>query len=496
MNFRTRLTLAYLVLLTLALTAFGLGVYTYVDRRLHAELANSVQSQGHYLGSLLYSYDAAQNIHNTLGSRTQTPKTGNERPKPNPDTYIQVLEGARKERSTWAIESKYPQEAMSGITLPRVPNGRVAIVPADPNMLGVTLAVYSEQFQARKVPRGAELIRANQEAPKPTSEMIYGEVTVARSLDGVESSLRSLRSIVLAGGLAVLLTAALLGSGLAAALLRPLGRMRTTAQAIGDARDFTRRMPVEGNPRNPRDELARLSVSFNEMLRELERSHVNLQSTLDAQRRFVADASHELRTPITAIRTNVEFLSRVPDARPEDRDGALKDVLAEMRRMEALIGDLLALARLEAATKPPPRRAFRLDHLITDIHRDAVRHAADGVDVRLGALSEAWVLGDRDDLRRGIWNLADNALKYTRTGWVELTMVPRDGRAEVRVADSGMGIAEADLERVFDRFWRAPGVRGTGTVFAIELPVTTRGKVARRLQRQAALAASAPAEIA
>ncbi len=114
MNFRTRLTLAYLVLLTLALTAFGLGVYTYVDRRLHAELANSVQSQGHYLGSLLYSYDAAQNIHNTLGSRTQTPKTGNERPKPNPDTYIQVLEGARKERSTWAIESKYPQEAMSG----------------------------------------------------------------------------------------------------------------------------------------------------------------------------------------------------------------------------------------------------------------------------------------------------------------------------------------------------------------------------------------------
>ncbi len=184
----------------------------------------------------------------------------------------------------------------------------------------------------------------------------------------------------------------------------------------------------------------------------------------------------------------------------------------------------MALARLEAATKPPPRRAFRLDHLITDIHRDAVRHAADGVDVRLGALSEAWVLGDRDDLRRGIWNLADNALKYTRAGWVELTLVPSDGRAEVRVADSGMGIAEADLERVFDRFWRAPGVRGTagsglglaitrwvaelhggtvtvsselghGTVFAIELPVTTRGKVARRLQRQAALTASAPTKI-
>jgi signal transduction histidine kinase len=194
-----------------------------------------------------------------------------------------------------------------------------------------------------------------------------------------------------------------------------------------------------------------------------------------------------------------------------------------MRQMELLVGDLLALARLEAATKPAPRRAFRLDHLVSDIHRDAVRHATDGVDVRLGVLPETWVLGDRDDLRRGIWNLTDNALKYTRSGWVELSLARSDGHAEVRVADSGMGIAEADLERVFDRFWRAPGVRGMagsglglaitkwvaelhggavkveselgrGTVFAIELPVTTRGRVARRLKRQAALAAATSTE--
>jgi signal transduction histidine kinase len=528
-NFRARLTLAYLVLLTLALTAFGFGVYAYVDRRLHAELYNSVQSQGHYLGSLLYNYDSAKNIYNTLGNRGQKQK-GDQPPKPNPDTYIQVLEGSSKDRKTWAFESKYPQEIMEDITLPRVPNNRVAIVRVDPNgsglsKLGAALAIYSEQFQASKQPpTSSERIRANSdEVPRPAAPAIYGEVTVARSLDSVESSLRSLRTILLAGGLAVLLTAALLGFGLAAALLRPLARMRATAQAIGDARDFTRRMRVEGNSRNSHDELARLSASFNDMLSELERSHVNLQSTLDAQRRFVADASHELRTPITAIHTNVEFLSRVPDARPEDREAALKDVLAETRRIESLVGDLLALARLEAATKPAPRRAFRLDHLIADIHRDAARHAGGGVEVRLGALPEAWVLGDRDDLRRGIWNLASNALKYTRAGWIELSLVERDGRAEVRVADSGMGIAEADLERVFDRFWRAPGVRGTagsglglaitkwvaelhggtvtvsselgrGTVFTIDLPVTTRGRVARRLQEQAALAAAARAE--
>jgi signal transduction histidine kinase len=336
---------------------------------------------------------------------------------------------------------------------------------------------------------------------------------VARPLESVESSLSLLRTILVGGGLAVLLTAALIGSGLAAAVLKPLGRMRTTAQQIGDDRDFTRRMPVEGNAHNPRDELARLSLSFNQMLNELERSHVDLQTTLDAQRRFVADASHELRTPITAIRTNVEFLSRVPDAREEDRSAALDDVLTEMHRMESLIGDLLALARLEAPARSAPRRAFRLDHLVADIHRDAVRHAPNGVDVRLSPLPEAWVLGDRDDLRRAVWNLVDNALKYTRVGWVELSLAVHDSRAEVRVADSGMGIAEAHLERVFDRFWRAPGVRGTagsglglaivkwvaelhggtasvrsrlghGSAFTLELPVTLRRGVARRLQQQ------------
>ncbi|HZD74588.1 MAG TPA: HAMP domain-containing sensor histidine kinase, partial [Actinomycetota bacterium] len=213
------------------------------------------------------------------------------------------------------------------------------------------------------------------------------------------------------------------------------------------------------------------------------------------------------------IRTNVEFLSRVPDARQEDRNAALHDVVTEMHRMESLVGDLLALARLEAPTRTAPRRSFRLDHLVADIHRDAMRHASKAVEVRLGPLSEAWVVGDRDDLRRALWNIADNALKYTRVGWVELNLAVHDGRAEVRVADSGIGIEEEHLERMFDRFWRAPGVRGTagsglglaivkwvaelhggtvsvesevgrGSVVTLELPATVRQGVAARLQRQ------------
>ena len=159
----------------------------------------------------------------------------------------------------------------------------------------------------------------------------------------------------------------------------------------------------------------------------------------------MADASHELRTPLTAIRTNVEFLARVPGARTEDRVEALRDVLIELRRMESLVGDLLALARLEAAVATPARRTFRLDHMVADVHRDALRIAAPEVEVTLGPLPEVWVSGDRDDLRRAVWNLVDNALKYTRAGTIDLRLRAEDGMAELTVRDTGIGIAEGHL---------------------------------------------------
>jgi signal transduction histidine kinase len=445
-SFRARLTLAYLVLLTLALSGFGLWVYAYVDRNLHQEFYGSVERQSVQLARVLASdYDtAAERVGDTLDQVTN---------QQDRDTYI-VVETRKDPEPRLEIEAKRPADALSGIDLPIVPPGKVVEVPAASNALGMPLAVYAERFEAKKgIPRNHP---AAPDQPRAILKL-DGQVTVARSLAGVERSLRLLRTILIAGGLAVLLVAALLGLGLAAALLRPLARMRATAQRIGDERDFSHRMPVDGDPH---DELGRLSLSFNQMLAELEAANLGLKTTLESQRRFVADASHELRTPLTAIRTNVEFLARVPGARSEDRVEALRDVLTELRRMESLVGDLLALARLEAAAKPA-RRTFRLDHMLADVHRDALRTAATGVEVVLGPLPEVWVSGDRDDLRRAIWNLVDNALKYTRAGEVDLRLRAENGVAELAVRDTGIGIAEGHLDHVFDRFWRAPGVRGT-----------------------------------
>ncbi|HET6750800.1 MAG TPA: HAMP domain-containing sensor histidine kinase [Actinomycetes bacterium] len=445
MSFRARLTLAYLALLTVALSAFGLGVYAYVDRNLRQEFYASVQRESGQLAQRLSDFETADNV----GSETLDRWTNDQ----EPDTFI-VVETRKDPAPRLEVFAKYPQEAMAARDLPEVPAGRVIKVRSAANDLGLPLAVYAETFKAKTPKPGQGTTPPD--APKQFST-IEGRVTVARSLAGVERSLGLLRTILVAGGLAVLLVAALLGLGLAAALLRPLARMRATAQQIGDERDFSHRMPVDGNRH---DELGRLSQSFNQMLAELEQSNLDLKSTLDSQRRFVADASHELRTPLTAIRTNVEFLSRVPGARPEDRGAALHDILAELRRMESLVGDLLALARLEAAASRPSRRTFRLDHLLVDVHREALRVAPPGLEVVLGPVPEVWVSGDRDDLRRAVWNLVDNALKYTRTGRVDLRLHAVDGVAELAVRDTGVGIAPSHLEHVFDRFWRAPGVRG------------------------------------
>ena len=446
MTFRAKLTLTYLVQLTTALSGFGIWVYAYVDRNLHQEFYGSVQRQSIQLAKILADdYDAATvRARDTLDQWTN----GQER-----DTYI-VVETREGRELRLGIEAKHPADALAGVDLPSVPPGQVVNVRPSASSLGLPLAVYAERFEASKAVR-----QPGTKPPEKPKQIVKleGQVTVARSLAGVERSLRLLRTILIAGGLAVLLVAALAGLGLAAALLRPLARMRATAQRIGDERDFSHRMPVDGDPH---DELGRLSLSFNQMLAELEQANLGLKTTLDSQRRFVADASHELRTPLTAIRTNVEFLARVPGARSEDRVEALRDVLTELRRMESLVGDLLALARLEAASARPARRAFRLDHMLADVHRDALRMASNGVEVRLGPLPEVWVSGDRDDLRRAVWNLVDNALKYTRAGKVDLRLRAEDGVAELSVRDTGIGIAEGQLDHVFDRFWRAPSVRG------------------------------------
>jgi signal transduction histidine kinase len=234
---------------------------------------------------------------------------------------------------------------------------------------------------------------------------------------------------------------------LAGRALRPVELIRTQVEAIS-ASTLDRRVNV---PRSG-DEVARLAHTMNDMLDRLEDASTR-------QQRFVADASHELRSPVAAIRTELEVAQRTATA--GEWPGVAERLLAEEARLEAVIADLLLLASLDEGAGGDP---VAVD--VSEVaEEEARRRAPDraGVEVEVDAPSPAVVLGSRMQLRRALANLLDNAGRHARTT-VRLSVHERDGRVRVLVDDDGSGIAEADRERVFERFTRLDDHRARGGV--------------------------------
>lgn len=225
---------------------------------------------------------------------------------------------------------------------------------------------------------------------------------------------------------------------LAGRALRPVESIRAEVEAITGS-TLDRRVPV---PRSG-DEVARLAHTMNAMLDRL-------QDASTRQQRFVADASHELRSPVAAIRTELEVAQRT--AAPGDWPRVAERLLAEEARLEAVIADLLLLASLDEGAPTPDAVAVDLaDEAREEARRRAPDRAAVTIDV--DAPMPVIVRGSRMQLRRALANLLDNAGRHARST-VRVSVHERDGRARVVVDDDGAGIAQADRERVFERFTR------------------------------------------
>jgi len=272
-------------------------------------------------------------------------------------------------------------------------------------------------------------------------------VLIARSLEPTEESVAAVIAL-LAGGLPVLVL--LVGATtwvVTGRALRPVEAIRTEVTAITNAQ-LGRRVPeADGD-----DEVARLARTMNEMLERLEGSR-------DRQRRFVSDAGHELRSPIATIRHELETLLANPDRADivEVADG----LLAEDLRMQALVEDLLVLARTDEGTVALNRRAVDLDDIVL---AEATRlRSRDIVSVDASGVSAGQVLGDPAQLARVVRNLVDNAERHAARA-VSLSVRERDGRVVVlTVADDGPGIPITDRTRVFDRFTRLDDSRTRDT---------------------------------
>ena len=348
---------------------------------------------------------------------------------------------------------------------------RVAIVTADGEF--VTLRGSSP-------PLGAAEVSAARQNP-PTSVrtgVIDGEVyrvvavyagenralVLAQELDPTRRTLSKLAVVLLVAGASGVLLAALTGVAIARAGLRPVERLISATERVARTGDL-RPIPVSGG-----DEIARLTSSFNAML-------AALSSSIDRQRRLVADAGHELRTPLTSLRTNLELLMASqraadtpggPTLSAQDRAELEADLRGQVDELATLIGDVVA-GQLDDVVERALDRARR---------RGVAENVTFDVD-----LASCEVTGDANALERAALNLLDNAAKWSPPGGrVRVTLragvaPERPGTAVLEVADAGPGIADEELDLVFERFYRSLDARtmsGSGLGLSIVAQVAER----------------------
>jgi heavy metal sensor kinase len=242
------------------------------------------------------------------------------------------------------------------------------------------------------------------------------------------------------------------GWWLAGRALSPVQAMAATAQRI-EAHDLAERLPVP--PRN--DELSQLAVTFNGLLDRL-------QAAFQRERRFTADVSHDLRTPLALMKSTIGVALNRPRSAAE-LQATLGELDGQINRVSSLLEATLFLSRADADRLTQGYAALDLSDLLTDLVETTAPCAAEerGQELTGDIAAGLWVTGDRDQLTRLFLNLLDNAMRYTpKGGVIRVTGRSGDGRVTIEVADTGIGIAAEDLSHVFDRFYRGDKARTGG----------------------------------
>jgi signal transduction histidine kinase len=357
-------------------------------------------------------------------------------PAPDPSVLVQVLDPQGRVLAATAGTSR----VVPLLTTSEVEQalGDDGVVPVDGDRVGYGDAL---RVHARRTSTGA---------------VVLAGVPV----QAVDDPLRLVRT-ALAVGLPLLLLAAAGGVWLTVGrTLRPVEQLRVGAEEV-TAADPSRRLPVPA----AEDEVRRLADTLNGMLDRLEAGGTR-------QRAFVADAAHELRSPLAAVRTTLEVALVHPD--PEGAEPTLRTALEETVRLGRLVDDLLLLARLDAAAPRPPTRVD-LGQVVANVV------PALAPDAEL-VVQPAVVLGDRDGLGRVVRNLVENASRHA-VSQVRVTVTAGD-QVELLVDDDGPGIPAAERQRVFDRFYRvdtprsrAAGGAGLGLAIVHELVTSMGGTV-------------------
>jgi two-component system OmpR family sensor kinase len=355
--------------------------------------------------------------------------------------------------------ARYASGLLGGVP-PRIP----AAVVVEANEQGRSVATIAAAGSATREGQPLELRVV---ARKWTSGSDGGIVVAGQSTAFPVNQLAGFRVFLVIAAIVALIAVAIMSWLVAGRAVRPLVRLAETTEAIGTTGDLSKRLALSRS----RDEVGRLTTSFNAMIERLQSSQADLAAALAAQQRFVADASHELRTPLSTIRTNAEFLREKPDAAAADRDAAIADVVSEAERMSGLVDGLLVLARADAGVavqrRPVDLRAVANEEARRVRPPGRMRDEAETVHVT--AQGAALVSGDPEALGRSIRILLDNAFRHGKSP-VGIAVTQADGRVRVEVRDAGPGLPKGSEERIFERFYRAdPARSGEGTGLGLSI---------------------------
>jgi two-component system sensor histidine kinase MprB len=337
------------------------------------------------------------------------------------------------------------------------PQGKIAVPGGQGSSPTIPLSASDRTIAARGSGRAMSdrTVRGTHLRVLTVGTRSAGAVLIARPLTEVDHELNRILLILLVVGLAGIAIAALLGALVARTALGPIARFTRRTESLTGEMDLSQRLDVDG-----RDELARLARSFNATLDALE-------SSLAAQRQLIADASHELRTPIASLRANIQILEDARRLPPAEQDSLRADIIDELDELTALVSDVVELARGASGGSISDRSA-REDVRLDEIVADAVARARRRGELRYEVdLQPTIVRGEAEQINRAVSNVLENARKWSPPqGLVEVTL--KDGVVIVR--DHGPGFEEQELAQVFERFYRAKAARklpGSGLGLAI-----------------------------
>jgi heavy metal sensor kinase len=419
---RTRLTLWYVCVLALVLVAFSLGVYLLIARNLHDRLDNSLRDSIAAMERLLpYELDEGESFQKSAVSAVEEPYY--------PNQSVVIFDALGNQLSAKTSPNEIP-----------------ASLPVAPHEILDRIRFDIAPNNASSAGNGRRVASRRLTIPKHQATYL---LVASQSLDALANELALVRRIFV---IAIPLALALAGVGgwlLARKSLAPVVAMSERARRIS-GENVEDRLPVT----NPRDELGRLAITFNEMLERL-------TASLSQQRQFMTDASHELRTPLHVIRTSVDVtLGKLNRDKREYRE-ALEITSAQVRRLSRIVEDMFLLARADAGRRPLERLDFYLDELLGETARAAnVLAASREVNIVTDLAPDSAWRGDEGLMRQMMLNLLDNAIKFTPPGGrVELNLARHTSGYEITVSDTGVGIPRAAQDHVFDRFFRANGAR-------------------------------------